>query len=108
MSKFNIGDVIKVAREDMLTPRRKEIVIGKIGTILKYDNDDNTYEIEIEGCPFWVKEASLKLIESTYKADLIDKDKVLKILYEVKDNDTPVNRGTIMDIIRRVRELPCK
>lgn len=39
--------------------------------------------------------------------DLISKEKVLELLYEVKNNDDiPKNYRTILDIIRQVRELP--
>lgn len=39
--------------------------------------------------------------------DLISKEKVLELLYEVKNNDDiPKNYGTILDIIRQVRKLP--
>lgn len=43
------------------------------------------------------------------KGDLIERDDILKILYEIKDNDEiPKNYGTILDIIRRVRVIPAK
>lgn len=39
--------------------------------------------------------------------DLISRNDVLELLYEVKDDDTiPKNYGTILDIIRKVREIP--
>lgn len=39
--------------------------------------------------------------------DLISREDVLKLLYEIKDdNSIPKNYGTILDIINRVRELP--
>lgn len=37
---------------------------------------------------------------------LIDKEKVLELLYEIKDNDDiPKNYGTILDIIRKIRDM---
>lgn len=39
--------------------------------------------------------------------DLISRTAVLQILYDVKDDDdTPKNYGTLLDIIRQIRELP--
>ena len=39
--------------------------------------------------------------------DLISRDEVLKLLYEIKDdNSIPKNYGTILDIIREVRMMP--
>lgn len=39
--------------------------------------------------------------------DVIPKRKVLELLYNIKDSeDIPKNYGTILDIIRQVRELP--
>ena len=38
---------------------------------------------------------------------LVSQESVLEILYEIKDNDAiPKNYGTILDVIRRVRNLP--
>ncbi|MBM6685454.1 hypothetical protein H9X90_05480 [Faecalicatena contorta] len=38
---------------------------------------------------------------------LISQESVLEILYEIKDNDAiPKNYGTILDVIRKVRDLP--
>lgn len=43
------------------------------------------------------------------KGDLIERDDVLEILYEIKDDDdTPKNYGTILDAIRKVRSIPTK
>ena len=39
--------------------------------------------------------------------DLISRDAVLELLYEIKDDDSiPKNYGTILDIIRNVRAMP--
>lgn len=39
--------------------------------------------------------------------DLISRSAVLQILYDVKDDDdTPKNYGTLLDIMRQIRELP--
>lgn len=39
--------------------------------------------------------------------ELIAKEDILKLLYDVKDNpDIPKNYGTIMDLIRQVRDIP--
>ena len=43
------------------------------------------------------------------KGDLIERDDVLDILYEIKDNNgVPKNYGTILDIIRKLRDIPTK
>ena len=39
--------------------------------------------------------------------DVIRRDDVLGLLYEIKDDDSiPKNYGTILDLIRKVREMP--
>ena len=39
--------------------------------------------------------------------NLISREEVLKLLYEIKDdNSIPKNYGTILDIIREVRKIP--
>ena len=39
--------------------------------------------------------------------DLISREAVLELLYEIKDDDTiPKNYGTILGIIRKVRTIP--
>ena len=40
------------------------------------------------------------------EGDLISREAVLKLLYEIKDDDSiPKNYGTILDIIRKVRDI---
>lgn len=39
--------------------------------------------------------------------DVIRRDDVLELLYEIKDDDSiPKNYGTILDLVRKVREMP--
>lgn len=39
--------------------------------------------------------------------DLISRNAVLELLYEIKDDDSiPKNYGTILDLIRKVRKMP--
>lgn len=39
--------------------------------------------------------------------ELVKKDDILELLYEIKDNpDTPKNYGTLLDIISKVRGIP--
>ena len=39
--------------------------------------------------------------------DVIKRDDVLGLLYEIKDDDSiPKNYGTILDLIRKVRKMP--
>ena len=43
------------------------------------------------------------------KGDLIERGDVLEILHKIKnDDDTPKNYGTILDAIRKVRNIPTK
>lgn len=99
MGKFNIGDNVKIVYSSTINCFLIHL-IDEFGVIVDYDSMDNTYLVKFEtGKMFWFPESSIK------QYNLIDKDKVLEILYEVKDSDTPINRGTIMDIIRRVRML---
>lgn len=41
------------------------------------------------------------------EGDIINRNEVLELLYEIKDDDTvPKNYGTILNLIRKVRKIP--
>ena len=112
--KFEIGDKVKILKMDEWYNENMADNIGRIGIIVdRSDYEDvNGYFIDsgdkyIRG--FWYMENSLELVESKddYNEELISKDDVLNILYEIKEVGI-FNYGTICDLIRRVRELPCK
>ena len=112
--KFEIGDKVKILKMDEWYNENMADNIGRIGIIVdRSDYEDvNGYFIDsgdkyIRG--FWYMENSLELVESKddYNEELISKDDVLSILYETKESGV-INYGTICDLIRRVRELPCK
>ena len=112
--KFEIGDKVKILKMDEWSNENMVYDIGKIGIIVDRSDDEgvNGYLVDsgdkdISG--FWYMENSLELVESKddYNEELISKDDVLSILYETKESGI-FNYGTICDLIRRVRELPCK
>ena len=112
--KFNVGDKVKILKIDEWSIEDMIDDIGRIGIIVdRFDYAGvNGYFIDsgdkyIRG--FWYMENSLELVESKddYNEELISKDDVLSILYETKESGV-INYGTICDLIRRVRELPCK
>ena len=112
--KFKVGDKVKILKMDEWYNENMADNIGRIGIIVdRSDYEDvNGYFIDsgdkyIRG--FWYMENSLELVESKddYNEELISKDDVLSILYETKESGV-INYGTICDLIRRVRELPCK
>ena len=112
--KFKIGDKVKILKMDEWSNEDMVYDIGRIGIIV--DRSDyggvNGYLVDlgdkyVRG--FLYVENSLELVESKddYNEELISKDDVLSILYETKESGV-INYGTICDLIRRVRELPCK
>ena len=112
--KFNVGDKVKILKMDEWSNKSMVDDIGRIGIIVDRDDDEgvNGYLVDlgdkyIDG--FWYMENSLELTEpkDDYNEKLISKDDVLNILYETKESGI-FNCGTICDLIRRVRELPCK
>ena len=111
--KFKIGDTVRILKIDEWSNENMVDDIGRIGIIVDRDYEGvNGYFIDsgdkyIRG--FWYMENSLELVESKddYNEELISKDDVLSILYETKESGV-INYGTICDLIRRVRELPCK
>ena len=112
--KFEIGDKVKILKMDEWYNENMVDNIGRIGIIVDRSDYEgvNGYFIDsgdkyIRG--FWYMENSLELVESKddYNEELISKDDVLSILYETKESSV-INYGTICDLIRRVRELPCK
>ena len=112
--KFKIGDKVKILKMDDWFNENMVDNIGRIGIIVDRSDYEgvNGYFIDsgdkyIRG--FWYMENSLELVESKddYNEELISKDDVLSILYETKESGV-INYGTICDLIRRVRELPCK
>lgn len=114
--KFNVGDKVKILKIDEWSNGNMVDDISRIGIIVDRSDDDdegvNDYLVDlgdkyIDG--FWYMENSLELAESKddYNEKLIRKNDVLSILYETKESGV-INYGTICDLIRRVRELPCK
>ena len=112
--KFKVGDTVKILKMDEWSNKSMVDDIGRIGIIVDRSDDEgvNGYLVDlgdkyING--FWYMENSLELVESKddYNEELISKDDVLSILYETKESGV-INYGTICDLIRRVRELPCK
>ena len=112
--KFKVGDTVKILKMDEWSNNSMVDDIGRIGIIVDCSNEEgvNGYLVDlgdkyING--FWYMENSLELVESKddYNEELISKDDVLSILYEAKESGV-INYGTICDLIRRVRELPCK
>ena len=109
--KFKVGDTVKILKMDEWSNEDMVDDIGRIGIIVdRSDYEDvNGYFIDSGDKCFWYMENSLELVESKddYNEELISKDDVLSILYETKESSV-INYGTICDLIRRVRELPCK
>ena len=107
--KFKVGDTVKILKMDEWVDD-----IGRIGIIVDCFNEEgvNGYLVDlgdkyVRG--FLYVENLLELVESKddYNEKLIRKHDVLSILYEAKESGV-INYGTICDLIRRVRELPCK
>lgn len=112
--KFKVGDTVKILKMDEWSNDNMVDDIGSIGIIVdrSYDEGVNGYlvdSVDKDNNVFWYMENSLELVESKddYNEELISKDDVLSILYETKESSV-INYETICDLIRRVRELPCK
>lgn len=109
--KFKVGDRVRILKMDGWSVDTMEDDIGKIGTIIDYNNDEgvNGYLIKISQFEYWYMEKSLEFVDKGDDKEMIRirKDDVLSILYETKESGI-FNYGTICDLIRRVRELPCK
>lgn len=112
--KFNVGDRVRILKMDEWSTENMIDDIGRIGIIVDCSDDEgvNGYLVDLGDeyiGGFYYMENSLELTESKddYNEKLISKDDVLNILYETKENGI-FNYGTICDIIRRIRELPCK
>ena len=112
--KFKVGDTVKILKMDEWSNKSMVDNIGRIGIIVDCFNEKgvNGYLVGLGDkyiCGFRYMENSLELVESKddYNEELISKDDVLSILYETKESGV-INYGTICDLIRRVRELPCK
>ena len=112
--KFEIGDKVKILKMDEWYNENMVDNIGRIGIIVDRSDYEgvNGHFIDsgdkyISG--FWYMENSLELTEQkdNYNKELINKDDVLSILYETKESGV-IDYVTICDLIRRVRELPCK
>ena len=112
--KFKVGDKVKILKMDEWSNGSMVNDISRIGIIVDRSDDEgiNGYLVDLGDkyiCGFWYMENSLELVESKddYNEELISKDDVLSILYETKESGV-INYGTICNLIRRVRELPCK
>ena len=106
--KFKVGDKVKILKMDEWYNENMVDNIGRIGIIVDRSDDEGVNGYLVDS-GFWYMENSLELVESKddYNEELISKDDVLNILYETKESGV-INYGTICDLIRRVRELPCK
>ena len=106
--KFKVGNRVKILKMDDWSVDDMKNDIGKIGTIIDYNNDEgvNGYLIKNPKFEYWYMENSLEFVSDGQK-EMIRIDDVLSILYETKESGI-FNYGTICDIIRRVSELPCK
>ena len=106
--KFKVGDTVKILKIDEWSNDNMVNDIGRIGIIIDRSDDEGVNGYLVDS-GFWYMENSLELVESKddYNEELISKDDVLNILYETKESGI-FNYGTICDLIRRVRELPCK
>ena len=114
--KFKVGDKVKILKMDEWYNENMVDNIGRIGIIVDRNDDEgiNDYLVDVDLGDeyiggFYYMENSLELTEpkDDYNEKLISKDDVLSILYETKESGV-INYGTICDLIRRVRELPCK
>lgn len=113
-NKFKIGDKVKILKNDTWSCESMKTNIGEIGVITNYSNDKYSgkivfgYEICLENNKsyYFYQEDSLKLV-SDGQQRMTRKNDVLSILYETKE-DGVSNYGIMCDLIRRVRELPCK
>ena len=112
--KFKVRDKVKILKMDEWSIDDMIDDIGRIGIIVDCFDDEgvNGYLVDLgdkDISGFLYMENSLELVESKddYNEELISKDDVLSILYEAKESGV-INYGTICDLIRRVRELPCK
>lgn len=112
--KFKVGDKVKILKMDEWSIECMVDTIGRIGIIADLSNYEgvNGYLVDLKDeliGGFYYMENSLELVESKddYNEKLISKDDVLSILYDTKESGV-INYGTICDLIRRVRELPCK
>lgn len=112
--KFKIGDTVRILKIDEWSNDNMVDDIGRIGIIVDRSDDEgvNGYlvdSVDKDNNVFWYMENSLELVESKddYNEELISKDDVLSILYETKESSV-INYETVCDLIRRVRELPCK
>ena len=106
--KFKVGDRVRILEMDEWSCKGMEANIGKIGVVVNHNDDEgiNGYVIDLRDGHFewFYMEDSLELIESKEDCneELISKNDVLNILYGA------ISDETICDLIRRVRELPCK
>ena len=108
--KFKVGDTVRILKIDEWSNENMVYDIGRIGIIVDRNEDEgiNGYLVDLENKyidGFWYMENSLELVSSN--EEMIRKHDVLSILYEAKESGV-INYGTICDLIRRVRELPCK
>ena len=92
--EFEIGDKVKIISTDIYSAPAMEGLIGEKGVIRDIDNKDNDYLVSINGEIFWYKPDSL---EPLYNNEFINKEEVLKILYEKRD--------ALSDVIEKVRQL---
>lgn len=116
--KFKVGDRVRILKMDGWSNEGMSESFGRVGVVIEREDETkvNGYGVkfldESSYVVFWYMEDSLELVklekeDNNYKEETVNKDDVLSILYEIKENRI-ISYETICDLIRRVSDLPCK
>ena len=80
MKVFDKEDMVKIIKPDSVKPGWTDMydaVVGKIGTIIRYDSDDCSYRVAVDGKELWFYEEELEAAEEVRIADLLDISEIL-------------------------------
>ena len=110
MSRFNVGDRVKVLCLDDMSSDGIVEYIGKIGMIIAVDGEEieTSYRVSFEsdnyGVCWWFREHSLAFEGKNF---LVNLDEVFHIITNARE-DYPEAKNVLNEIIYKIGELPCK
>ena len=110
MSKFNVGDRVRILRLDDMSSAGMIEYIGQIGVVKTVDEEESeisygiSFESENHDVRWWFEESSLKFEGRKF---LVNLDEVFHIVINARKK-YPEARNILDEIIYKIGGLPCK
>lgn len=106
MSRFNIGDRVKILCLDDMSSGDMIKYIGQVGVVKAIDEESYgiSFENDYYGIPWWFRESSLAFEGRNF---LVNMDGILRIITDARE-DYPEARNILDEIMYKIGELQCR